>query len=78
MAPVTLNAVCVRGRNLSDVQNERLLARLLSEGVVYLGRAEVRGAFCLRACFMNLRTTREDVDAILDGMIRLGREESGK
>ncbi len=77
MAPVTLNAVCVRCRHLGDDQNERVLARLLSEGVAFLGRAQVKGVFCLRACFMNLRTTREDVDHILDGIIRLGREELG-
>ncbi len=75
MAPVTLNAVCVRCRNLTDAQNERVLARLLSEGVAFLGRAQVKGKFCLRACFMNLRTTREDVDHILDAMIRFGQEE---
>jgi aromatic-L-amino-acid decarboxylase len=77
MAPVTLNAVCVRCRNLTDSQNERVLARLLTEDVAFLGRAEVRGQFCLRACFMNLRTTREDVDQILDETIRLAYEESG-
>lgn len=75
LAPVTLNAVCVRYRNLSDGQNERVLARLLSEGVAFLGRAEVKGKFCLRACFMNLRTTRDDVDRILEEMVRFGREE---
>ncbi len=77
MAPVTLNAVCIRCRDLSDAQNARVLARLLAEDVAFLGRAEVRGAYCLRACFMNLRTTREDVDRILDETLRIGREELG-
>jgi glutamate/tyrosine decarboxylase-like PLP-dependent enzyme len=77
MAPVTLNAVCVRCRNLSAGQNARVLARLLSEDVAFLGRATVKGRYCLRACFMNLRTTREDVDVILDEMLRMGREERG-
>ena len=78
MAPVTLNAVCVRCRGLTDAQNARVLARLLAEDVAFLGRATVKGAFCLRACFMNLRTTREDVDRILDEIIRLGREEGDR
>jgi aromatic-L-amino-acid decarboxylase len=77
MAPVTLNAVCVRCRHLTDSQNERVLARLLAEDVAFLGRAEVKGKFCLRACFMNLRTTREDVDQILDETIRFAHEELG-
>jgi glutamate/tyrosine decarboxylase-like PLP-dependent enzyme len=78
MAPVTLNAVCVRGRDLTDAQNARVLARLLEEDVAFLGRAQVRGAYCLRACFMNLRTTRADVDRILDEVIRLAHEEHGR
>jgi aromatic-L-amino-acid decarboxylase len=78
MAPVTLNAVCVRCRDLTDSQNERVLARLLSERIVFLGRAQVKGKFCLRACFMNLRTTHEDVDRILEDMIRFGQEELRK
>jgi aromatic-L-amino-acid decarboxylase len=75
MAPVNFNAVCVRCRNLDDGQNANVLKRLVSSGIAFLGRAQVKGTFCLRACFMNLRTTREDVDIILDEIIRLGREE---
>lgn len=77
MAPVTLNAVCVRCRNLTDLQNEHVLARLLSEGIAFHGRAQVNEKFCFRACFMNLRTTRKDVDHILEGMIHFGQEELG-
>ena len=75
MAPVNFNAVCVRCRNLDDGQNANVLKRLVSSGIAFLGRAQVKGTFCLRACFMNLRTTRKDVDIILDEIIRLGREE---
>jgi glutamate/tyrosine decarboxylase-like PLP-dependent enzyme len=77
MAPVTLNAGCVRCRGLADAQNERVLARLLSGDVAFLGRAQVKGKFCLRACFMNLRTTREDVDRILDEIVRFAYEVIG-
>lgn len=75
MAPVGFNAVCVRCRNLTEAQNANVLARLVSESIAFLGRARVKGQFCLRACFMNLRTTRKDVDHILDEILRLGREE---
>jgi aromatic-L-amino-acid decarboxylase len=76
MAPVGFNAVCVRCSHLDESQNENVLARLVSEGTAFLGRAQVKGQFCLRACFMNLRTTRDDVDLIVDEMIRLGREKA--
>jgi glutamate/tyrosine decarboxylase-like PLP-dependent enzyme len=75
VAPVSLNACCLRSRGLAEAQNARVLARLLAEDVAFLGRAQVKGAYCLRACFMNLRTTREDVDHILDEMIRFAAEE---
>jgi len=74
MAPVGFNAVCLRCNRLNDSQNEKVLARLVSDGGAFLGRAKVKGLFCLRACFMNLRTTREDVDFIIDEIIRFGRE----
>lgn len=76
MAPVSFNAVCVRCSHLNDSQNEKVLARLVSEGIAFLGRAQVKGQFCFRACFMNLRTTRVDVDLIIDEIIRLGQKES--
>ena len=75
-APVTLTAVCFRCRNLGDSGNERVLARLVSEGIAFLGKARVKGKFCLRACFLNLRTTREDVDLILGRVTEFGLEES--
>ncbi|MBN2467223.1 MAG: hypothetical protein JXD19_03635 [Deltaproteobacteria bacterium] len=75
LVPVTFNAVCVRCRKLSDAGNANVLARLVSDGTAFLGRAQVKGWFCLRACFMNLRTTREDVDHIVEQIIRLRREE---
>ncbi|MFC2030859.1 pyridoxal phosphate-dependent decarboxylase family protein [Chloroflexota bacterium] len=74
MAPVGLTAVCVRCRALDDDQNERVLTRLVSGGQAFLGRARVKDRFCLRACFMNLRTRPEDVDLILDEILRLARE----
>jgi glutamate/tyrosine decarboxylase-like PLP-dependent enzyme len=76
MAPVGLNAVCVRCKNLDDSQNENVLARLVSEGIAFLGPARVKNSFCLRACFMNLRTTPGDVDLIVEEIVRLAREES--
>ncbi len=75
MAPVTLNAVCVRCHALTDAQNERVLERLLSEGVAFFGGVKIQGKCGFRACFMNLRTTSIDVDLILDTIIRLAEEE---
>lgn len=75
MAPVGFNAVCLRHRLLDEEQNARLLARLVSEGTAFLGKARIKGKFCLRACFMSLRTSEADVDAVIDEVLRLGRDQ---
>ena len=70
LAPVTLTAVCFRVRNLDDAHNAEVLRVLLRDGLAFLGRARVGGRVCLRACFTNLRTTRADVDAIVEEVSR--------
>jgi len=75
MTPVTLTAVCFRCHHLSDSENAKVLAHLVSEGIAFLGKAQVKGKFCLRACFLNLRTTREDVDLILERITQFALEE---
>jgi aromatic-L-amino-acid decarboxylase len=71
VAPVGLTAVCFRVRDADDSENRRLLETLVRDGLAFLGPAHVRGRFCLRGCFVNLRTTRQDVDAIVDAILRL-------
>lgn len=36
------------------------------DGRVYLSGAEIAGVGCLRACFVNFRTTEEDVRVTVD------------
>jgi hypothetical protein len=43
-------------------------------GRVYLSNATVGGAFALRACFVNHRTTDADVDAVVDEVLAAARE----
>ncbi len=71
LAPVGFNCVCFRLRALDDDGNRTVLQRLVDGGSAFLGPAAVRGRFGLRACFMNLRTTPQDVDAIMDELARL-------
>jgi aromatic-L-amino-acid/L-tryptophan decarboxylase len=68
LAPVELSAVCFRRRfdRDADRRNAALLAAVNRRGRVYLSNATVRGAFALRACFVNHRTTGADVAAIVD------------
>lgn len=71
MAPVTLSAVCFRHREKS---NEAILRRITARGRVYLSNATIGGRFALRACFVNHRTTEDDVRSIVDEVLAAARE----
>lgn len=70
-APVTLSAVCFRHRT---ADNAALLKRVNERGRVYISNATVRDRFCLRACFVNNRTTEDDVRAIVAEVIAAAQE----
>jgi hypothetical protein len=48
----------------SDAHNSELARALAADGRLLLAPAEADGATWLRACFVNHRTTEEDVRAI--------------
>ena len=50
---------------LNDL-NERIVSTVQRGGRAYLSNAVLRGRFALRACIVNFRTTRRDIDATLD------------
>jgi glutamate/tyrosine decarboxylase-like PLP-dependent enzyme len=82
LAPVPLSAVCFR--YVADVPeqerntfNTRLLARLNARGRVYLSNALLSGHFTLRACFVNHRTTAEDVQTVVAEVLATAAELQG-
>jgi aromatic-L-amino-acid decarboxylase len=52
--------------------NEELLHRLKLGGEVFLSNAVVRDTFLLRACIVNFRTARRDVEAVPGVVVRMG------
>jgi glutamate/tyrosine decarboxylase-like PLP-dependent enzyme len=46
--------------------NERILRAVQRGGRAYVSNASLRGRFALRACVINFRTTRRDLEATLD------------
>ena len=60
-----------------DRINERLLNELQQRGEVFLSNAVVNGNYCLRACFVNFRTSEKDVDEIVEIIVREGRRVHG-
>ena len=81
MAQPSLSIVCFRfvDPSLADepataALNRALLERLQLSGEAFLTGTELRGRFVLRACIVNYRSTREDIDRMLEAVRRLGRE----
>jgi len=80
MAPVPLSAVCFRfvpaSQPLRDPQlddfNLKILNRVQRGGRVFISNATIHGSFALRACIVNHRTTRPDVEAVVDEVVKVG------
>lgn len=81
LAPTDLSAVCFRYRAgvVSDLDrlNAEILKRLTERGRIYLSNASIAGHFALRACFVNHRTTDEDVAAIVPEVLAASRDVLG-
>ncbi|HZG54209.1 MAG TPA: aminotransferase class I/II-fold pyridoxal phosphate-dependent enzyme [Pyrinomonadaceae bacterium] len=55
-----------RGEREANELNERILRVVQRGGRAYVSNASLRGRFALRACIVNFRTTRRDIEATLD------------
>jgi aromatic-L-amino-acid/L-tryptophan decarboxylase len=76
LAPVALSAVCFRYRAPADADslNQKILQRVIRRRKVFLSNASIHGQFALRACIVNHRTTRTDVEEVVSEVISGGRE----
>lgn len=78
LAPAPLSIVCFRyaPKHLDEDQIEKVNQQLISEieedGRIFLTGTCLHGKTALRVCIINPRTTREDVDAILDVVRDIG------
>jgi len=71
--------VCFRYRwgepgTAADGLNAAILRRVIERGRVYLSNATLGGRFALRACFVNHRTTDQDVVQIVPEVLEAARE----
>jgi len=73
-----LSTVCFRhtpdgvGESDLSAHNERLAWAMQRDGRIYLAPASVDGRGCLRVCFVNFRTSTEDVRGVLDVIAQVG------
>lgn len=85
LAPVELSIFCFRylpsslrgdrTRNQAEERqidrlNEQIMLQMQRDGGSYLSNATVHGRFGLRGCVLNYRTTREDMEIMLDDVRR--------
>ncbi len=71
LAPVELSIFCFRYRPRGftgdlDALNERIMLEVQRGGSSYLSNARVRGIFALRGCVLNYRTTKRDMEILLE------------
>ena len=57
--------------NLSTIA--ALLDRIQCTGEAFVSNAVVRGCYLLRACIVNFRTSLEDIEALPEIVLRIGR-----
>ena len=76
-----LSTVCFRhtppGTDDLDSHNIRLARHMQRDGRVFLAPASVDGHACLRVCFVNFRTTQEEVSFVLEVTREIGRRLAG-
>ncbi len=78
LAPVGLNVVCFRyrpqgvGEAALDAFNDELVVRVQESGIAVVSSTSIGGRRALRACFVNHRTTEDDLRVLLDGIRDLG------
>lgn len=64
----------VENETILNKLNEDLLNEIQKGGELFLSNAIVRGKYCLRACFVNFRTSEKDIDEIVEIIAREGRK----
>ena len=65
---------CEKDKEYLNKLNEELLNELQTGGELFLSNAIVNEMYCLRACVVNFRTTKKDIEEIIDIIVREGRK----
>ncbi|MGB5345814.1 MAG: aminotransferase class I/II-fold pyridoxal phosphate-dependent enzyme [Woeseia sp.] len=80
LAPTAMNIVNFRfardgldDEKLNDL-NAELLMRLQEQGIAAPSATDLQGRFSIRVANTNHRSRRSDFDALLDGVVRIGKE----
>jgi len=76
LAPVTLNIVCFRHKGDDpDRLNARIVADLHESGIAAPSTTTIGGGLAIRAAIVNHRTREDDIDRMIDAILRLGAKQ---
>jgi aromatic-L-amino-acid decarboxylase len=84
VAPTNINIVCFRyrpvgvDRSFLKMINSEIMIRLQEDGVAAISDTTVHGEHCLRVAINNHRTHRDDLQLLVDEVLRLGDEISNE
>jgi glutamate/tyrosine decarboxylase-like PLP-dependent enzyme len=65
---------CESTENYLNALNERLLAAIERSGEAFMSNAVIGGKYALRFCIVNFRTSTDDIEAMPQLVVRLGRQ----
>jgi glutamate/tyrosine decarboxylase-like PLP-dependent enzyme len=65
---------CESTENYLNALNERLLAAIEKSGEAFMSNAVIAGKYALRFCIVNFRTSTDDIEAMPQLVVRLGRQ----
>ncbi|MDZ7716534.1 MAG: aminotransferase class I/II-fold pyridoxal phosphate-dependent enzyme [Balneolaceae bacterium] len=80
VAPAPLSIVCFRynpgglDNSALDSLNDSIVERIESDGRVFLTGTKIKGISALRVCFINHRTTNEDIDFLVKTVAEIGQK----
>jgi glutamate/tyrosine decarboxylase-like PLP-dependent enzyme len=67
-----------RDRDALNELNKQIMERVQSRGRAFLTNAVLDGTYLLRACIVNFRTGEEDVRALIDEVVEVGRDVAAR
>ena len=78
MAPVTMNIACFRfkadlPKEALNTLNKEILMQLHEKGIAAPSYTMLAGHYCIRACIVNHRTQRSDLEAMVAGVVEIGK-----
>jgi glutamate/tyrosine decarboxylase-like PLP-dependent enzyme len=79
LAPVALNIVCFRvaeGSEDLNALNKELVADIQEAGIAAPSTTTIGGKLAIRAGVFNHRSTREDADALVDGILAMAKQRT--